>query len=347
MIVLDTNQLLGKSPDGVVLRLLQKVAVETGHDLVLPEVVAEEYMAHYQHEIRQALKGVRDGIDDLHRLIPSWTGETAFLREVETFAEKSCRDKLAQLFRIHPTPKDAWREALFREAHRRPPAKTSWEKGKPGSGARDAAIWLTTLDACLGSRVETYFVTTNSSDFGKGGSLRPELAQELNDRLGQDALFCYCSGISDLMSQLGIEAVPPPADDMIGSADAVQAAVETALTDDQVDFEFVAAIPNLALKFAGAFKGVRDLRFDGRKDKVQAYRIGEDIWACARGAWEGWNECSVFWRPELVPAAQARSVRLNFKVNATVVMQLDAEGTIVAAEVTDRSRLVVKEQAPE
>ena len=53
--------------------------------------------------------------------------------------------------------------------------------------------------------------------------------------------------------------------------------METALTDDQVDFEFVAAIPNLALKFAGAFKGVRDLRFDGRKDKVQAYLIGEDI----------------------------------------------------------------------
>ena len=134
---------------------------------------------------------------------------------------------------------------------------------------------------------------------------------------------------------------------MIGSADAVQAAVETALADDQVDFEFVAGIPNLALKFASAFEGVQGLRFSGRKDKVEAYRIGEDIWGCARGAWEGWNECSVFWRPELIPAAEARRVRLNFKVNATVIMQLDAEGTIVAAEVTDRSRLVVEEQAPE
>ena len=149
------------------------------------------------------------------------------------------------------------------------------------------------------------------------------------------------------MSQLGIEAVSPPADDMIGSADAVQAAVETALADDQVDFEFIAGIPNFALKSAGAFVGVRDLRFSGRKDKVEAHRIGDDIWACARGAWEGWNECSVFWRPEVVPAAQVRRVRLNFKVNATVVMQLDAKGTIVAAEVTDRSRLVVEEQASE
>ena len=157
MIVLDTNQLFGKSPDGVVLRMVQKVAEQTGHDLVLPEVVVEEYLAHYQHEIEQAVKRVRDGIDDLHRLIPSWAGETAFLRSVEKFAEKTRRDKLAQLFRVHPTPKDAWREALFREAHRRPPAKTSWEKGKPGSGARDVAIWLTTLDACLSSQEETYF----------------------------------------------------------------------------------------------------------------------------------------------------------------------------------------------
>lgn len=345
--VLDTNQLLGKNLDGVALRMVQKVAEQTGHDLVLPEVVAEEYLAHYQHEIGQAVKRVRDGIDDLHHLIPSWTGDTAFLRLVETVAEKSCRDELAHLFRIHPTPKDAWQEALLREAHRRPPAKTSWEKGKPGSGARDAAIWLTTLDACLSSREETYFVTTNSSDFGRGGSLRPELAQELHDRLGQDALFHYCSDIPDLMSQLGIEAVSPPADDMIGSADAVQAAVETALADDQVDFEFIAGIPNFALKSAGAFVGVRDLRFSGRKDKVEAHRIGDDIWACARGAWVGWNECSVFWRPEVVPAAQVRRVRLNFKVNATVVMQLDAKGTIVAAEVTDRSRLVVEEQASE
>ena len=83
-----------------------------------------------------------------------------------------------------------------------------------------------------------------------------------------------------------------------------------------------------------------------RKDKVEAYRIGEDIWGAhaARGK-AGTSARSSGDRTD--PRAEARRVRLNFKVNATVIMQLDAEGTIVAAEETDRSLLVVEEQAPE
>jgi hypothetical protein len=41
-----------------------------------------------------------------------------------------------------------------------------------------------------------------------------------------------------------------------------------------------------------------------------------------------------------VPSAQSRIIHLNFTVNATVVMQLNQDGTIAAAEVADRSRLL-------
>ena len=68
------------------------------------------------------------------------------------------------------------------------------------------------------------------------------------------------------------------------------------------------------------------------------------MWACARGRWAGWKDFSVVWKPEFVPSDQGRSIRVDFTVNATVVMQLDQDGAIVAAEVTDRSRLVIVEE---
>ena len=339
MISLDTNQVLHKTPDGALLRMLHKVAEQTGHDLVLPEMVVEEYLAHYRHDVQVAAKKARDAIDHLRRLFPSWHGQAPSFRSVDEMAETSRRNQLEEIFRIHPTPDGTRQEALLREAQRRPPAKTSWEN--PGSGARDVVVWLTALDACHTSGAKTYFVTANSSDFGNEGSLRPELVQDLNDRLGGNAhLFHYCPDIPTLMRELGIENARPPEDSGIGSATPVRMAIEAALTDGEVFFEFMQAIPDLGLKFVGAFEGVQDLRFERLQDKVEAYRIGESVWACARGRWAAWKDFSVVWKPEFVPSAQGRSVRVDFTVNATVVMQLDQDGAIIAAEVTDRSRLV-------
>ena len=78
VILLDTNQLLGKSPDAPVLRMLKKVAEEAGHDLVLPEMVAEEYLAHYRHDVEDAAEKARGGIDELRRLVPRWPGDTYY-----------------------------------------------------------------------------------------------------------------------------------------------------------------------------------------------------------------------------------------------------------------------------
>jgi hypothetical protein len=343
MIALDTNQVLGKTPDGALLRMLRKAAEEAGHDLVLPEMVVEEYLAHYLQDVQVAVKKARDAIDHLHRLIPSWRGQAPPFGSAHEMAEKKRRDHLEQIFRIHPTPSGTWQEALIREARRHPPAKTSWEN--PGSGARDVAVWLTVVDACQADGGETYFVTANSSDFGKEGSLRPELAKDLDDRLGQKAhLLRYCPDIPTLMGELGIAKARPPEDDSIGSATAVRMAIQAALTDGDVFFEFMQGIPYSALNFIGAFEGIEHLRLERLQDKVEAYRIGEGVWACTWAMWAGWKEFSVAWKPAFVPSALGRSVRVNFTVNATVVMQLDQDGTITAAEITDRSRLVIREE---
>ena len=103
-------------------------------------------------------------------------------------------------------------------------------------------IWLTVVDACRSSGAETYFVTANSSDFGKDGSLSPELVQDLGDQLGKHAdLLRYCADIPVLMEQLGIEHVRPPDDGIIAGPAQVRKAVEEALADSQTFFEFMLA----------------------------------------------------------------------------------------------------------
>jgi hypothetical protein len=207
------------------------------------------------------------------------------------------------------------------------------------------AIWLTVMDACQGSSGETYFVTNNNSDFGRKGSLRPGLVQDLNDCLGKNAdLFRYCPDIPTLISELGIETAPRPEDSTIGSAIPVRTALEAALADDHVFFEFVPGISDLVAKFVGAFEGLQDLRFERLQDKVEAYRIADSVWACARGRWAGRKELMVMRKPEFVPSGQNRSIPVTFTVNATVVMKLNQEGAIIAADVTDRSRLVIMEE---
>jgi hypothetical protein len=148
-----------------------------------------------------------------------------------------------------------------------------------------------------------------------------------------------------LLDHLGIEHMQAPDDGSFGQADPVRKAVEAALTDGQAFFEFMPGIPNSFAKFVGAFEGVQGLRFECRQGKVEAYQIGGSAWACARGKWAGWKDFTVAWKPEFVPSSPPRSVRVDFTVSATVVMQLDQDGgAVVDAEVTDRSRLVIVEE---
>ena len=150
MISLDTNQVRRQAPDGALIRMLAKVAEQTGHGLMLPEVVADEYLADYRHQVEAAVNAARKDIDILQRLVPSWYGVGPLSGSVAEEAEQRCREQLARIFQIHPTPAEAWEEALLREARRRPPAKTDWEK--PGGGARDVAIWLDGAGRMQGQR---------------------------------------------------------------------------------------------------------------------------------------------------------------------------------------------------
>jgi PIN domain len=341
VILLDTNQLLGKPPGAPLLRMLKKAAEDTCHEVVLPEMVLEEYLAHYRHDVDEAARAARKGIRDLQRLVARWPGNADFLRSLEDSAEQGLRTEITDMFRIHPVPAGAWREAMVREARRQPPAKTSWEER--GSGARDVAVWLAVLDACAASTGQAYFVSDNSSDFGRRGALRPELAHEAQQRLGTRAnMLTYCSDIPALMSHLGTAGAQVPSQDEIAGASLVTAAVTAALAEDSAQFELMEGIPNVTLKVVGNFSQPRDIEFERLTAETKAFQVSTDTWAFARGLWRGRISAWVFWKPELVPgSATGKNIDVSFTVEATIVMQLDATRTVTSADVTDRGRITV------
>jgi hypothetical protein len=71
------------------------------HDLVLPEMVVEEYLAHYRHEVEVEVKKARDAIDNQRRLYPSWRGQAPPFGSVDEMAEEDRRNQLGQIFRTH------------------------------------------------------------------------------------------------------------------------------------------------------------------------------------------------------------------------------------------------------
>jgi predicted nucleic acid-binding protein len=143
MIILDTNQLLAnRSLDTPALTLVQTIAHMTEQRLAIPDLVAEEFAARRNHTLEERQEKVIAAAKEVRALIPGWVftppGPTG-LWVVEVW------NKLRGLFEILPVSANNAREALFREAHRRRPASTSWESDG-GRGARDACIWLDALD---------------------------------------------------------------------------------------------------------------------------------------------------------------------------------------------------------
>src|SRR5260370_29937094 len=146
------------------------------------------------------------------------------------------------------------------------------------------------------------------------------------------------------MTKLGIEESDCPEATVIGASDPVLKAVEEAVTDEgPAGFEFLDGIPNLPMKFVRSVDYVNDLRFERLQGKVVAYKIGDSIWVSARGVWSGNKIMSVLWRPEYVRPTRYKDVRLDFTVGATVIMQLDDNLSVVAAEVSDRDRVSIHE----
>jgi len=333
VIILDTNQLeRSQPPDGPLIAMLQALGKQTGHQLWLPELVFEEHLAHYRRDVEGASARCQTAESELIRLIPDLRRQEQLLPDVDGAVEDRSQ-RLQRVFQIRPTPDDAAREALLREARRKPPAKTS-QDGQ-GSGARDVAIWLTAISACQESTEQTYFVATDINAFGKE-NLKPELVEELQLRLGADAnMFHYCYGLDVLLSQLATGPSGDVSIDVVVNDVRVKAAVASSLFDHAVTSQLISSaglLPGVGI-VSVIIPGLSIQAINKPAGAVLAYRVGETTWAPARPSWLATRRFMV----ESGSWDDRYAVELTFTITTTVMMQINDVGNIVNAEVTGRS----------
>jgi hypothetical protein len=332
MIILDTNQLQAAGPpDGPIIALLQALHREAGHQPCLPELVLAEYMAKHGHIARQAFTEYKNTAVRLRKLIRVGV---PFQENIGASIEAMLshhRHALEEVFRILPTPDEAWKEALLREAYRKLPARTTFDR--PGSGARDAAIWLTALATCRESEQETYFISADEGAFGGKGGLHPELREEQIDFLGDRRdEFHYHYDVTGLFDAFGSKFTSAPDCNAIGSAQVARDAITDTLNESASLFFQLWSAMSPFFQNESNHKVQALSILNGKQ--ASAYRIGKTIWASAQPTWQ---VAMTF----LVSSQNAnfRNARqeMHFKSTATLLMKLEGDGNIIAAQVLGQS----------
>ncbi|NEB76196.1 DUF4935 domain-containing protein [Streptomyces sp. SID14478] len=186
MIVLDSNQLRFVLPHTPALKLFSAIAERAGHTLATTDTVLREVVRQHRQATDSALTTFIKARREANRMLPPGQriSEVNFPDRFRAAKVKEAISEfeadLRNTFQILPVaPEDAV-AALEIEADQRPPCTN-------GTGARDAAIWLTTARACRtlesdtsGPPLPVIFVSQDK-DFrgpGKTGTLAPELANE-------------------------------------------------------------------------------------------------------------------------------------------------------------------------
>lgn len=147
--------------------------------LVVPDVVFRESVRHWKRQADQSLRTARSEFDKLKTSLglDAGDGPPADLAIVEAH-EQYLRDRLTSVGAQLPAlPHAATPEKLLERdlAGRRPFAAS-------GKGFRDALNWETILElAAAPTTAQIFWVSRNSTDFGDGNGLHPDLADELSD----------------------------------------------------------------------------------------------------------------------------------------------------------------------
>ena len=334
MIALDTNQLEHlQPPDGPILTMLRTIAQEKGHELTIPEVAFDEHLAHIHHRVHEAHTQIHNGIRELQHLAPSWSGDIVPFNV--SSAVGSHKEALLKVFRVLGTPDGAAREALLRETQRRLPAATLWDR--PGTGARDVAIWLTAVHECRESGVEMYFVSMDKGAFG-GATLHPELQEDIDAALAdRSGLFHYCNGVVELLNQLADKRSDRLSKKRVADAEPVREALTALGTGHEFRMELIAAA-GLSDATVASGPGLNHLELS-KLEQVTSYQVGDSAWVTTRATWRAAKHVTATWfASHGQDLSITHELQVVFTLRTTLIMQLDDTGVITAAEIAGRGR---------
>ena len=176
-VALDTNAVLSLGLANPAFSSLQDYLRKTKSGLLLPEVVLEELLAQRRTLIANAVRKGLEANKEVKGLVPSYDDKAVGTRlkaiELEdSLAAYRAELKLAadEVSIVENRPSDLM-EMVRRLANRIPPASQAGEE------ARDVLIWLAILH--IAEKGELAFVTGDKRAFGKNGTLKVELSNDL------------------------------------------------------------------------------------------------------------------------------------------------------------------------
>lgn len=330
VIVLDTNVLEGsgfKSLDGPFVGVLLAVARARGENILLPQVVVDEFLAHRLHEAEAAVEAAQAASTKLAKLAPGWAAPSEWPDPDAMITPLINRLNLK--FPSMPHVAGVAEEALQREIHRKAPALRDWGKG---GGARDVVVWLTALEAARVRDETVYLVSNDGRAFGKEGRLLPELQAEVDAlRAGK---VVYCGGIDGLFAQLAEKRQLK-----LTAVDLAEAERSWIAADELFRW---AGATLFGLRLTPGREGSQYfLKHSGPElitaSDVRAYRVDETTWATFRARWSSLVDLE----EEGEGAGLPQKVSVPFRLYATLLVQLDAEEKrVLKAEVLDSGGLV-------
>jgi predicted nucleic acid-binding protein len=198
MIVLDTNVLERHPFESPVMAILKVLSRLTSHKLAISEVTLNERCSHFRNQLQRGFEQqARIGHEtaELLRIAntrhKSWSfgSETQVARMVEIALGKY-QQRLLGTFDVVELDGASAIEALRREACRLPPASISFDA--KGTGARDAAIWLSLVrEARSGETV--YLVSSDKKAFHSA---------DLSSDLTEGSSVMVLNDVADLIEAL-------------------------------------------------------------------------------------------------------------------------------------------------
>ncbi len=238
---------------------------------------------------------------------------------------------MRMIFDVMACPPGAAQAALHREAERKLPAATTWDK--PGSGARDVAIWLTATSACIAHPDQEVFLVSNDGRaFGK-----PELYLELVAEAPSN--LKYCANIENLLDHLADSAQSLLDSEKLAASPVILEAAIKEIANFSVYAEILAGVPTIRGR---SIMGINsdDLQLVASRD-IHAYKVNNIVWSSAALQWRVTRRYAL---PEpSLGASSLVSWRFIFTCWTTMVVQHDENGEIAKVDVTNRGPITLEE----
>jgi PIN domain len=278
MIILDTNQLRSnRTLDTPMLGLLRAIATHTGHVLAIPSLVEQEFLAAFARDVAEVSDEIENAVKKLMTLDREWAGPPLSMPNPDSAAE-AIRVRLREIFTILETTPESSLKALQREITRQPPA---YEGGGSGLGARDAAIWLTTLEALRLEQV--YFVARDKRAYGEL-VLHPSLQQEA-DAIAQGQLR-FCPEVVNLLDLLAQET-EYPTDEVrrLASSELARSELSEALKAPLALGQIISYLPVTTESFPSWMASTEPNVEAIEIGETRAYAVADRRWVCSRIRW--------------------------------------------------------------